>query len=111
MPRNELNETVIKARVQRGAELLDEKKPDWFNNVDEEKFVMSNLSRCILGQNYGHYGEGLRKLQLPAHEDAFGFEVPIVMKFDHEPGESYYRLLEKYWLEEIKARKQLVATG
>lgn len=55
-------ECTIKARVERGIKLLDEKIPDWFNKIDVETLNMSDSSKCIIGQllasydNYYHLG-------------------------------------------------------
>lgn len=42
--------TVIDPRVQRGAELLDERMPGWADKVDVDEFDLRDGDRCVLGQ-------------------------------------------------------------
>lgn len=42
-----------KERVQRGCALLDELRPDWFNEINLPYLNMSNAKYCIAGQLYG----------------------------------------------------------
>lgn len=44
-------------RVNRGANLLDAKRPGWEKTVAPQKLEMANASFCIIGQAYGDYGE------------------------------------------------------
>lgn len=55
------NETAC---VARGAALLDEKKPDWWRpeNVNLDILNQADARRCVLGQNYGYYDQGLAAL-------------------------------------------------
>jgi hypothetical protein len=49
-------ETVVE-RVNRGAQLLDEEKPDWVEKIIPDRLNMSNGNFCVIGQVYGEYGE------------------------------------------------------
>ena len=44
-------------RVNRGAALLDERKPGWNFKVVPENLDMTDNSLCIVGQSYGSYGQ------------------------------------------------------
>lgn len=60
--------------VRRGAELLDDKAPLWWNRVDTENFNIRSTDKCILRQVYGNYGTGLRILGLGyANAAEYGF--------------------------------------
>lgn len=48
--------------VRECAELLDEVMPDWYTKIDERKLNLTSCSKCIIGQLYGGYGAGMRKL-------------------------------------------------
>ena len=59
--------------VERGAALLDERKPGWDRKVDLEKLDLYSPCNCVLGQVYGDrlshydgygYNRGLRLLEL-----------------------------------------------
>lgn len=54
------------ARVIKGAELLDKyfKGQDWRNAIDLERLAMDRYERCVLGQLFGSYIDGLSKLEL-----------------------------------------------
>jgi hypothetical protein len=49
---------TIKARVARGAALLDEKLPGWHERVGLEKLDLSRPCYCILGQEFREMAEG-----------------------------------------------------
>lgn len=48
--------------VQECAELLDEVMPDWYTKIDERLLNLTSGTKCIIGQLYGGYGAGMRKL-------------------------------------------------
>jgi hypothetical protein len=49
-------------RVERGAALLDERRPGWWDEIDLETFEMANVCRCSLGQLWGSYAKGKEAL-------------------------------------------------
>ena len=44
--------TTIKERVEKGAALLDEKRPGWEKEIDLDGLVMESGTCCVLGQLY-----------------------------------------------------------
>ncbi len=40
----------IQERVERGAKLLDEKRPGWWKKIDLDLLRLSSCFRCVLGQ-------------------------------------------------------------
>ena len=45
-----------KERVERGARLLDKRKPGWQDRIDLARLSVASADFCILGQLYaGHY--------------------------------------------------------
>ena len=51
--------------VNRGARQLDEIEPGWWARITSNRLAMDSCDRCVMGQLYGGYVEGLRVL-LPA---------------------------------------------
>lgn len=51
-------------RVHRGAALLDLRRPGWAAKVALDRLAMDSCTECILGQLYGQYLHGRRKLGL-----------------------------------------------
>jgi len=55
----------ISERVQKGAELLDEKVPGWADRIDITRLTISSSTDCVVGQLYagrGGYLHGLDEL-------------------------------------------------
>lgn len=48
-----------------GAHLLDTVKPDWYQTVNFVTLNQSSFRNCVLGQNFGDYDHGLRKVGAP----------------------------------------------
>jgi hypothetical protein len=66
--------------VDRGVALLDEKVPGWRELIQVSRLAMSNGCRCVLGQLFGGYLEGVDALgpELPSisEDAAYGFDIP-----------------------------------
>jgi hypothetical protein len=52
----------IRMAVTQGAELLDERKPDWWKHVNSSRLNQDSLHNCVLGQNYRHFDTGMTTL-------------------------------------------------
>ncbi len=48
--------------VARGVALLDEKVPGWREKINVETLDMGDYCICVLGQQFGDFGEGLSNL-------------------------------------------------
>lgn len=69
-------EETIQERVDRGAALLDAEIPGWVQRIDLDRFRMSSCSRCILGQLFGSFENGLDELHLRSRVDSpEGFDI------------------------------------
>lgn len=55
---------TMEQRVNRGAALLDEKRPGWWKSVDLARLDLNHCERCVLGQLFGDYKEGRSALCL-----------------------------------------------
>lgn len=51
--------------IARGVELLDETVPGWDSRIDVETLNIASPVKCVLGQLFGGYGDGLRALSGP----------------------------------------------
>lgn len=91
--------TTSLERVRRGARLLDEKVPDWFNKIDIETLSIASCLRCVLGQLFGYFGsEALSKLDL-----CWDTDEDIDYGFVDDDG--FNDRLTSLWINEIKQRR------
>ena len=81
--------------VEKGAGLLDQKRPGWANEINTETLEMHDCYRCILGQLYGHYFTGTMMLNITG--SFWGFNVV-------DGNRSLYDALQSAWLAEIEKR-------
>lgn len=73
-----MNETM-RAAVQRGAALLDQRVPGWRGRVDVLTLNMRSARLCVLGQLYGDYYDAVHVLNLGSsacEEHGFNSEWP-----------------------------------
>lgn len=72
-------------QVRAGIALLDQKVPDWRDQVDVAELDMVEYRQCVLGQVYGSYHDGLDELDLDdAGAVAYGFQVPSFLSSTDE---------------------------
>lgn len=95
----------IGERVSRGMELLDEKVPYWWNDIDIDDLDMYDSNFCILGQLfYRNYSEGREALGIAfGCGDQFGFDVSDEMIEDDE--DDVWNELRSTWIKEIRLRQ------
>ncbi len=82
----------MKENVLRGVALLDEKVPDWRERIDKSRLSMRNMNRCILGQIFGHFIVGERKLNISPRN--YGFMSDTDTDYS-------YRKLNQLWREQL----------
>lgn len=93
----------IRARVARGARLLDRGDPGWACRVDRDRLDMTSTEADILGQLYGNYANGFKyairilSAARPWHATWFGFTAvsQTITEFD---------ALRDEWLGAIRTR-------
>ena len=49
--------TELRENVERGASRLDQRRPNWYSQIDCKTLDLSCGCDCVLGQLYGFYGE------------------------------------------------------
>lgn len=79
--------------VTNGAKLLTEHFGDesWKGRIDPDTLVMSNTCKCVLGQLFGNFYDGVEKLGFPddANTSAWGFDITL--------GDGRYDDLQATW--------------
>jgi hypothetical protein len=103
--------TDITARVARGAALLDEREPGWWQRIDLDRLDLRSPCRCVLGQLHGNYypaadrmfGGDDRKVESAAI--AHGFDSVGVI-----PPYTEYDALDAAWRDLITARRAEAAS-
>lgn len=78
--------TSVAERVAAGAALLDQQLPGWEDMVFPDRLRMQSCDRCVLGQLYDGYEEGVQELFGHSQEEAIahGFDLHA------GPGASYH---------------------
>lgn len=99
----------IEARVARGVAVLNQQNPGWRDHIAPGDLDMGACERCVLGQAYGSYDDGLVSLDLYDDIDdrVHGFDVmtwqmPIPRAEKDRLSRAEYELLRNAWLREIK---------
>jgi hypothetical protein len=107
---------AMAGRVARGAELLDRVRPGWAAKIAVDRLGMESCWRCLLGQLYGHYLDGVIALWgrafvgQPAPGDPPHVHGFVLVLGDYEAfgGEAYYEVayaaLADRWRAEIRRR-------
>lgn len=80
----------LRNSVRRGIRLLDRVNPSWFRQISLDKFNLKSISQCVLGQVYGGFFDGMKKLAQTAIRKAVG---PLDLEFERDVPEinaTYY---------------------
>lgn len=85
-------------RVDRGAALLDERRPGWWEDVDVRTLDMGGCWSCVLGQVFGEYHDGTEWLGVPA-------DTWSVQWLGFEGSEQDYDVLTILWRAAINRRR------
>lgn len=85
----------VRANVLNGIELLKrEYGEDWVDKIDLDCLHLSSSSSCVLGQLYGDYVVGKRKIGLSESE-------ATESGFNLAPGTPGFSVLDAAWIREI----------
>lgn len=96
----------VEARVARGAALLDEKRPGWERKIDLAVFALDDGCKCVVGQLFGDYIDGIGLLGCPGPwNTALDLEWERRHGFLTSYGESWsWEELEEAWASLLKER-------
>lgn len=63
-----ITEPAVSDKVDAGARLLDGFTPGWENRIDLDQLRLDNACKCILGQLFDWYWDGLKELSTHARD-------------------------------------------
>lgn len=103
----------ITERVQRGAALLDEKRPGWWREIDLGRLDIGSSCNCVGGQLSGglcSFSVTMESLDLDGEEEftGHGFEAD---GNDHATVEADYAALTVVWRDLITARREMAGAS
>ena len=101
------NEQAKRDAVTRGARLLDEQHPDWWQKVNTDTLRMASCTECVLGQVLGGFWTGMDVIKqanphTPIDPSLYGFDAWLSEDLNYDQ-------LLGWWTEEIEARKAVHA--
>lgn len=101
-PSSEL-QIEIRDRVKKGTEWLDDKRPNWEDEIDLVTFDMNSMEHCVLGQVFPGWDELTHS---PANQSLGWLSERgfwLLEHFYHNGGASYGDL-QKEWTRVIEER-------
>ena len=99
------NSTEPEIRVDRGADLLDEERPDWFRNIDLRTLNIGSPVNCVCGQLAGEGANWLDTL----YTLGLGNQNAADYGFAEEVFCGEYPELNSAWRKVIKDRRKFDA--
>lgn len=97
------------ARVRRGAQLFDTKRPGWAHKVNRDLLDMGDPSFCVLSQveqdRFTYAARGIFRDFVSDYRYLlvdYGFD--ILSKYLLEHGQGDYKILNELWIDEILKR-------
>lgn len=97
--------STIVARVRRGADLLDARKPGWADKVDVNTLDMQSCTMCVLGQVFGDYTEGLVYLGVDGFS-LYGTSDRYLYGYSDNSSGDRWAFLTGLWQAEVAKRQQ-----
>ena len=92
----------IRNRVSALAGLMDQSDPGWHRRIDRGALDLGNAMKCVLGQRFGSFSEGLKILNVDG-ADSLGFSRGNGTVTKREERVEYAEITEM-WDEEIELR-------
>lgn len=69
---------LLRHQIKQGAFFLDTHFPNWELKINPNTIDLSHAELCVLGQIYGNYWDGLKKLGINSEiSDILGLAAPI----------------------------------
>lgn len=107
----------MQTSAQKGAQLLDQIRPDWAREINLDTLNMIEGSYCVLGQLFGEFEDGMRQVMHACNVDykpiggADYSQEYVITKWGlaEEYGfhiDRGYLVLQQQWVAEIQARLQ-----
>jgi hypothetical protein len=102
----------LPTRAVAGAALLDQRRPGWHQQVDRDRLDLEDWRADVLGQLYGSFGAGVRKLtggrseaEVDAWTVAYGFDLDEVDLGRSGGPRAAYQALTDAWRDELSRRQ------
>lgn len=97
----------IDQRVLNGVRKLDREVPGWADQINLGRFRITSGSACVLGQVYGEYETGVRRLFHVPHDDGqrFGYEYGFVGENTESEFATDWKVLQRDWKKVIAERQ------
>ena len=96
---------MFEEEVTAGIALLDKQGPEgWRNKIDVETLDLAYIDKCILGQVYGNYFDGLKVLDVDFDEDNFDSVAPYafcIYEGSTRQDDYYFRELTLEWVRQL----------
>lgn len=101
-------------QVALGMKELDRQWPGWESVVDLDRLSLESDCRCVLGQMFGDYSNGIDELGGPVPWNGMinlkwaadrGFHIGTLMASNHEPKNPEWRTLTDAWRQAIRERR------
>lgn len=87
------------ATAARGAAWLDERVPGWADHINLDNFTIASCQKCVLGQLFGNYVDGVSELRIVGQQIWLGFGL------DGTRSPSHCGELDEAWRREISGRR------
>lgn len=103
---------IQRQRIENGAKLLDWQHPSWAQQVNLETFDINECRLCAVGQLFGSYTEGLKRLDMDGsgRDVEYGFwphTDEVIGLSDHERNQ-ITAAKNAYWKELIRQRQVVI---
>lgn len=104
---------LLHDHAEAGARFLDEHDHGWADAIDLDRLKLEDGCGCILGQRYGSFDDGCRRLgldplydsrPLSAARHGFVLEDDLYLFLLEDPDDAY-KVLDEAWREQIVARR------
>lgn len=96
--------TNYQEAIAFGAREMDRLRPDWFLDIDLDILSLQLGHDCVLGQLFGDFSRGLRKLNLSEHDGvAMGLDLYWSLD-DPADRDGLWERMTEYWAYEVEAR-------
>lgn len=92
------------SRVKAGAEFLDRCRPGWAALIALDTLAMDECDRCIFGQLYGDFDDGLEAVGGDISSDPSDYGLDISYEEAGGDWNEAYERLADLWRAEVKAR-------
>ena len=110
-PNIDTTEEDMAIATDKGAILLDELNPAWFQAIDLDELKMQEYASCIIGQCYPHEGfyAGMRNVGIERLEDSYvyGFDL----EDPNNGNDRHWDRLTSLWTEKVTSRLEDWATS